>query len=286
MLFRSMRGKTPTAQPMTIARKCPRVIVSVASYPPRMDYIVESIGTLFAQTRMPDSIQLWLYSGHFPKGLDSLPADLVALREQGLDIRFCDIDLGPHNKYFWTLREHPDDIIITFDDDILYRPDVMETLLQSHERNPGAVCALRAHRMRFDDSGALIPYLQWQFEYMEELDRPRMDLIATGVSGVLYPPRSLESDLMTIGNIKDHCLLADDIWLKLIEVTKNIPVAVCSDFVPTHVAVEGSQTCGLWHAANEGGGNDAVLADVLAHFNDCLPDEGTVLDRIRAGSAS
>lgn len=262
----------------------PRVIVTLTSYPPRMQHVGRSLETIFNQTRIPDAVYLWLIASDFPEGLASLPEDVLALRKKGLEVRFADIDLKVHNKYFWTLREHNDDIIITVDDDVLYRPTVLETLLDSYRSNPQAVSAMRAHRITFDETGAIRPYTDWVFEYTEQLGQPRMDLLATGVCGVLYPPHSLDSDLMTVDEIQKTCIEADDIWLKVIELTKGIPVVVCDDEKPSHILVGGSQAVARWPHMNEGGGNDVQIKNALAAHNEYCGENDTLIDRIRQGA--
>lgn len=260
----------------------PRLIVTLTSYPPRMHYVGRSLATIFEQTVQPDEVYLWLIASDFPEGLSSLPEDVLELRrEKGLKIRFADIDLKVHNKYFWTLREHNDDIIVTVDDDVLYRPNVLEKLMESHRAHPEAVSAMRAHLMTFNEDGSFRPYTDWIFEYAEELGTPRMDLLATGVCGVLYPPHSLDSELMTIEQVQNTCIEADDIWLKVIELSKNIPVVVCSDDRPSHVMVDGSQDAARWPHMNAGGGNDATIAQVFAAHNEHFGADDTLMSRTR-----
>ena len=280
MIFDRLLARTQ--QPRT---QGPRTIVTLTSYPPRMQYVGRSLETIFSQTRTPDAVYLWLIASDFPEGLASLPEDVLALREKGLQIRFADIDLKVHNKYFWTLREHNDDIIITVDDDVLYRPNVLEKLLDSYKAHPEAVSAMRAHRITFDDEGAIKPYTEWVFEYAEDLSCPRMDLLATGVCGVLYPPHSLDSALMTIEDIQKLCIEADDIWLKIIELVNAIPVVVCSDDRPSHVMVDGSQGVARWPHMNEGGGNDVQIKRVLSTLNEFCSKDDTLIDRIKRGAA-
>lgn len=274
-LMRDVRAK------LRRALKCEKVIVSLTSYPPRMAHIARSLQTVLDQSVKPDAVLLWLAVDDFPNRLSDLPEDLLALRDRGLDIRFTDEDLKLHNKYFWAIREYPDDVVITVDDDVLYRPEMVETLLEGYRLHPEAVQAMRAHKILFDDQGNLLPYNDWQFEWMEQLFEPRFDLLATGVSGVLYPPRCLESSLMTKENI-DLCIHADDIWLKVVEIYNRVPVCVCSDFKPTHVTVEDSQGVARWLTLNQGGGNDRQIAAVLDKLDDIDGAGDTVLGRIRA----
>lgn len=258
-----------------------RIIVSVASYPPRMSYAAQGLATLFHQSEKPDKVLLWLAESEFPNGLADLPQDLLLLRNRGLEIRFAPVNLKAHNKYYWTRIEYPDDIIITADDDILYRPDMVKALLKGYRKNPHAVSAMRAHRIRFDDDGDLLPYMEWQFEYMDELFTPRNDLIATGCCGVLYPPHAFDSDIMTEENALSICPDGDDLWLKFVELDKGIPVCVCSDFLPTHEMVAGSQDVALWLQNNDGGGNDRQIAAAWAFFDEARGSHKTLIEKMK-----
>lgn len=267
---------------MVDTKRSPKVVVSLTSYPLRIDTVAQSIKTMLSQTVKPDIFYLWLSYEDFPKGDKSIPRSLRRLKRKGLTIRYVDDDLESHNKYYWAYREHPEDIIITVDDDIIYRPEVLETLLDSYERNPHAVSAMRAHRIKFDEDGNIKPYMEWQFEYMDELHVPRMDLLATGVCGVLYPPHSLDCEILTLDNIKNTCLFADDIWLKVLELANNVPVVVCSDYLPTHEMIDGTQEVALWHVNNEQGGNDKEIAEVFSLYNEMYGKEDTLISRIQA----
>jgi hypothetical protein len=259
----------------------PRVVVTMTSYPPRIGAVAKVIETIYAQSVTPDRIILWLVHSDFPEGRRSLPKDLLAQEKRGMEICFSDIDLKVHNKYFWTAQICPHDIIITIDDDILYRPDVIESLLNAYWRFPQAVSARRAHRIRFDESGALLPYVEWQFEFMDELHVARNDLFATGVAGVLYPPDSLVHEVMTVENIQRASLYNDDVWLKFVELLKDIPTLVCSDHLPTHVMIDGTQDFARWLTSNAGDGNDRQIAQVLELLNEYHGADDTLLQRIR-----
>lgn len=41
------------------------------------------------------------------------------------------------------LKEFPDDNIVTFDDDILYPPNIIERLIKKHQKYPHAICGCR-----------------------------------------------------------------------------------------------------------------------------------------------
>ncbi len=82
-----------------------KVIVSLMSYPARIDLVASVLETLYAQTQKPDRIILWLAEEQFPKREEDLPGELVEDVISGkLDLRWCD-DLGSHKKYYYAMQE-------------------------------------------------------------------------------------------------------------------------------------------------------------------------------------
>ena len=80
------------------------IIVSVTSYPARINEVVLAIRTMYRQTRLPDKVILWLGEENFPNKFADLPKELLQLvSEKNLEIRWCE-DIGPHTKYFYAFR--------------------------------------------------------------------------------------------------------------------------------------------------------------------------------------
>ena len=85
-------------------RKLPPVVVSLTSYPPRIDNLLPMLETLFVQTRKADKIVLWLAETEFPRREGDLPQYLMELAQQEkITIEWC-YDLKPHKKYFYALQ--------------------------------------------------------------------------------------------------------------------------------------------------------------------------------------
>ena len=58
---------------------------------------------------------LWLSKEQFPDR-SFIPNSLLSLEKRGLIIELCEGDLRSHKKYYYALRQYPNDIIITIDD--------------------------------------------------------------------------------------------------------------------------------------------------------------------------
>ena len=155
-----------------------RIIVSLTSYPARIEVVPHAIASLLNQTVKPDKIILWLGESQFPD--KKLPAVFERVKACGVEVRFCE-DLRAHKKYFYAMKDYPQDIVITFDDDVIYESGVVEALYRSYVKHPECVSAMRVHRMKFSADGTLLPYNSWDMEYSGAEGRESHAWFATGV---------------------------------------------------------------------------------------------------------
>jgi len=239
-----------------------KYIVSLTSFPARINDIWISIDTMLRQTFKPDMVILWLAEEQFPD--KKLPVELLDLQKRGLIIRYCD-DLRSHKKYYYTLVEYPDANIITVDDDSYYPSTILESLIELHIKNKGVVCANRAHLITFDEAGNIKPYRSWKHNY-KKITQPSQLLVPTGVGGVLYPPASLNEKVLDKTIFKEICFFADDLWLKANGYLNNTPVVTTKRFNKDLIAVSKTQNEKLLSQNSFGGGNDVQFTKVLDYF--------------------
>jgi hypothetical protein len=188
-----------------------RIIVSLTTFPARINKLWLVIETLLRQTCKPDRIILWLSTEQF-SSLDQLPHSLLVLQERGLEIRFCKGDLRSHKKYFYAMQEFPNDYILTVDDDVFYHSGLIEKLLDLSMRYSNTICCNCASKVKIKN-GDIAPYLSWSDVFSEQ--KPSVELLPIGVGGVLYPPNSISTEVFNIDVFKEICFLADDIWLNI-----------------------------------------------------------------------
>lgn len=250
------------------------LIVSMASYPPRIKTVSHCIRGLLAQSVRPDRILVWLYEGEFPNGRDDLPRELLDLEGGIVEICWAPENLKPHNKYFWTFLANPDATVITVDDDLEYSPTMIEELLVWHKEFPDAVIANRTHLILLRGDGSVAPYGEWLPEQDAVIGRPSYALMATNGAGSLFPAGSIPEAMLDSERIKSTCLHADDLWLKLLELKLGISVVATGHADLSYIP--GTQDCGLWLTVNINGGNDKVLkciGDELANHTEALRDD-------------
>lgn len=240
-----------------------KIIVSLTSFPARINDVWVSIETILRQTVKPDAVILWLTESQFPD--KKLPQTLMNLQERGLTVKFCD-NLRSHTKYYYTLLQHPDDLVVTIDDDCYYPENTIESLLKLHREFPDAICANRAHKITFTQDGAIMPYRKWIHNY-KGYRQPHHLLVATGVGGVLYPPNVLAQTVFEKEVFKDICFYADDLWLKVHTDLNNTKVVAAPGFNKDLITVSKTQVENLVSNNSFGGGNDEQFVNVLKHYN-------------------
>lgn len=204
-----------------------KIFISLTTYPTRIESAYFSILSILNQTVKSNKIILTLIEDEFPNGEGEFPQKIQDLKEKGIEFLWAKENLRPHNKYFYSMQKYPDAIIITIDDDILYPKDTIAKLVASYQKFPNAISALHTDKFSIKNS-QLDLYSKAIIGYKKDLFQPKLDLMAEGFAGVLYPPSILPKETYNIQLIKKCTPIADDIWLKCIELKNNIPV-VCAD---------------------------------------------------------
>lgn len=197
-----------------------KVIISLTSYTARFSMLHICIKSLLRQSFKPDKIILYL-GDDASEG--QVSENILKLLPFGLEIAHRSDNLKPHKKYLYAMQEHPDDIVITVDDDIIYEKNLVLSLIESYKRYPNAVSARRVHKMLKDENGILVSYMSFHGECRTERT-PSFQLLATCGAGALYPPKCLPALAFDKYLIKKLCLNADDIWLKFMQLKNNVPV--------------------------------------------------------------
>lgn len=244
-------------------KRTKKIIVSLTSYPKRINTLWLSIETLLRQSLKPDMIILWLAKEQF-NDIEALPIKLQALQERGLTIRFCD-DVKSHKKYLYAMQEYPDDIIILVDDDSFYPLDTIEKLYEMYQKNPAEIsCMTPTLISDFYDMPS-----KWNRPCeCSEVTHSYLAQPYTG-QGTLFPPHCLdekyayEKDL-----IMRLCPFADDLWLKYMSLRKGTRVSTYREMRDLPVTIYGTQNSSLWYINGQDGKNDVQWQNLLNYFND------------------
>lgn len=207
------------------------VDVSVTTYGVRTHQVWATLETIGRGSSRPARVILW----HEDRAVvDHPPPALRRLQRRGLEIRHC-TDYGPHKKYFpYVLECDLKRPLATADDDALYPRGWLAGLLAAY--SPDHVAAYRAHRI----SGQ--PYRNW----LPCTDTtPSRDILATGVSGIIYPPTVLAALRRRGSEFMSICPRADDFWLHYATVASGALIRQVSAEAATWWPAQPRQR-GLW----------------------------------------
>lgn len=193
------------------------VIVSLTSFPARIDKVYLCINSLLRQSIKADKVILWLADTQFPNGV-GIPKNLINLVGENFEIRYCK-DLKSYKKIFYVAQEFKKDVIITVDDDTLYPENWLFDLMKTYIEHPNCVCCYRAHKMVLDGE-KIAPYSEWIGLSPDEVG-PDLLLVPIGVGGVLYPPKYFDNVDFDFEKIKELCPTADDLWLKALGIVNG-----------------------------------------------------------------
>lgn len=254
----------------TIKRSTPsmytdrEVILSLTTYPKRLKTLPLVLDSIYCQTILPSHVILWLADNQF-SDKEYVKKTLEKYVNKGLSIRYCD-DLRSHKKYYYALKENPDSIIITVDDDIFYPEDMIESLLKKYVEYPDCIITCRAHDMKFEN-GAPKPYMAWNM-LAKGCTSPSLTLCATGGAGCLYPPGCLSEHVFDKEVFMSICLYADDLWLKCMSYIKGTQTVLSEKDNPEIITVKNKKDDGGLAAINVvGQKNDEQLLSVTNYYH-------------------
>lgn len=236
-----------------------RLIVSLTSFPVRAGRLWLVIETMLRQTVKPDIIVLWLSQKQFPRWED-VPESLRQLQCRGLTIRMVPEDYRSHKKYYYSLKEFPEDHILTIDDDVFYDTHLVERMMDAHKANPNAVITNKARRIRYDADGELLPYAQWEAD-----TRKADNLFVVGAGGNLYPAHCLDEMVADIDQAMRLTPVGDDIWLNAMLRLKHTPVIHASYYFLVQTPVLSRHNVELM-SSNIGTNNDVQLRQLIAYL--------------------
>jgi len=236
----------------SLVGSCP-VVVSLTSHGRRVTDVAITIESIGRGTVLPQRMILWLDDESL---FADLPAALRRQQQRGLEVRLTQ-NYGPHTKYFpyaVSLSKH-ELPMVTADDDVIYPRYWLRRLVKAYHSHPEAVSCYRANVVRLDRDH-LAPYDSWPRSRDTVSSVVRF---ATGVAGVIYPPRMLE-ELAARGDVfRATTPRADDVWLHWVALRTGRPVRQLASRPRHFPTIPGSQTDGLVFNNVGGGGNDEQI---------------------------
>ena len=188
-----------------------KIIACFTSYYKRFDFLNDVINSIKNQTKLPNRIILFL---------SKLDKKKFNLNISGIDIIEIGKDIRPHNKYYYPMELFKEYAIITFDDDIIYSKDMIESLFNNYIEHPNIVSGRRSHLIKYKNNNEIESYYNWVYEQKRNF-KPDFNIFLTAVGGIIYPPDILninEKDIPLINEV----ITTDDILVKYFEINKGI----------------------------------------------------------------
>lgn len=79
------------------------LIVSLTSFPARIEYVWMVVETIKRQTVLPEKIILWLSVDQFPS-MESVPKTLLNEQNEMFEIRMVNDDIRSYKKYYYAMK--------------------------------------------------------------------------------------------------------------------------------------------------------------------------------------
>ncbi|MBR1617557.1 hypothetical protein IJ670_05330 [bacterium] len=205
-----------------------QLIVSLTSFPARINQVHLTLNTLLQQETKPDRVILWLSENQFPKKEQDLPENILRLTPLGLEVKWCKDDIRSYKKLIPALVEFPNDIIVTADDDMYYKSDWLKGLYDAYLKNPQNIYTRRGCRVYVENGEIkVIKPRKYHFNYNFPTD---FNNLLMGGAGTLYPPHSLHKDILNLDKIKNLIPTHDDIYFWVMGLLNNKKVEVVGGF--------------------------------------------------------
>jgi hypothetical protein len=236
------------------------VIVSLTSIPSRLKSLHLVIRSLLAQDVSPKKIVLWLH-----EDLETnLPPRLQKLVCDRFEIRYSTLTCA-HRKLIHSLEAFPDEVIITCDDDLMYRKNWLSLLYREHLQNPENIIGNHANHINHDADGKPMPYKTWR-QPSGGMINPWAQ-IPIGAWGVLYPPNSLSYQIQDSELFLKLTPYNDDLWFKAMALLKGTISIQASQRPKEPIPIGGTQKEALKHFNVGSNKNEVQWNDLETHFN-------------------
>ncbi|MGN6099725.1 MAG: glycosyltransferase family A protein [Devosia sp.] len=181
-----------------------RVVVSLSTIPSRVDHLRSVLHSLLDQSVPADRIILAL-PAHSARENRPYPPRSALRLPPGVDVLDCP-DLGPATKLLPARAAEPGAALIVVDDDVIYPPRFIETLLMAHRKLPGAALAYRGVRLAPDRA-----FPDLEHDFATAVREPLPVDILFGTWGYLLPPGALTD--ATGEAPSGELRWVDDVWV-------------------------------------------------------------------------
>lgn len=239
------------------------LIVSLTSFPARINNVWQVVECMFRQTLRPSYIFLWLSRDQFTD-VSEIPESLRSREGNMFKIRLVDGDIRSHKKYYYVSKEFPYANVLLIDDDILYPSDFIEKTYSEFKKNGKVICNFGSI-IQYNLDGGVAPYNVWPMCYKSTDSR---DFFFGSGGGVLFKPSKMYKDLTDIDLALRLAPRADDVWLNAMVRLAGLEVKKIKSGLIFPID-EGEEDNTL-SSINLRGGNDVQIQAVNDYYNSIL----------------
>lgn len=244
-----------------------KVIVSLTSFPARINMVIDTIKSLIKQTYQPYKILLYLSEEEFPNKSYDLPNELVTIemKHDVFQIIWKKENLKSYKKLIYAAEEYGENFpIITADDDLIYDENMIELLIKSYIANPNLIHCHRVWKFIFNSNRELVQDNEYggYWESGSFLNMP------TSGAGVLFPPQSYYKDFFNDQLFLKLANTTDDLWFWANAVLNGIRMKVVDNNINFLSYIENSQEgpCLFNINGGEEGLNKRTLINLFEHY--------------------
>jgi len=236
------------------------LIVSLTSFPGRINSVWQVIVCMLNQTLLPKAIILWLSKEQFADEC-SIPESLKRLESDLFRIRMVEGDIRSHKKYLYACREYPDSCILLVDDDLYYPTDMVGKMMREYQAT-GHMVSMYASHIQYNNDLSIAPYSTWKDEFQASSSD---DLFFGTGGGFLFKPSEMFDDIKDIDLALRLCPTADDIWLNAMARINNKKVSKLKSGIILPIAdIDNNENLKTTNV--DGGANDYQLKAVNDYY--------------------
>lgn len=239
------------------------ITVSLTTYGKRINYVADSIKSIMRNTLKPNRIVLWLAEDEFKN--ETIPESLKTLIPKGLTIKYCE-DIKSYKKIIPSLKEYPNDVIITIDDDIIYNSDFLAGLIEEFQKysdnyKDSPIIAYRCNKLIVKGKTVELG------PHAVKGDTKNIYMQTGG--GVLIPPHSFTNEVFNKNVFWDICQTGDEIWLTSMAILNHKTILSLGEFQKFRFSETCLKNTPALSAQNCGvnGKNKIMMRNVFSHYN-------------------
>lgn len=237
------------------------LIVSFTSFPARIDKVWMVVECLKRQTVLPEKIILWLSKEQFPL-TNSIPTSLQKRTDDLFEIRMVDGDLKSHKKYYYTVQQYPDKLILLIDDDIFYPTTMIEEMMKAHSLYPDAIICRYGYQMTYSEDHRLKNYKEWKMIPSSYKGR---DFFFGSGGGTLIQPQKMYKDIANKELFVQLTPTADDVWLNSMALINKVDIIKLSMGLVCPILQKGNNKT-LSSENKDAGQNDVQISNVVTYY--------------------